>query len=287
MALTDYAAFLAHNLAAKIYPFVKVSTATTSGLAWASYWTTAADAGAAPTTAAALSGASVGALCVQPVLNATTNTQYISQVDWLPRIASTAEWAENGYLLYDRLSHQGGLDGTVTTEQTTNLPTAALTRYTDGVGVMAALEIYTQIGSTATTATINYTNQAGTAARTSKAIVFGGTNRRNVTCFLMFPLQDADTGVRSVEGVTLAASTLTAGAFGVTLFKPLIFLPFATAASASSCVPHLNMMIGGGFSMPALQGTPCLAVLRAGMNTDANVLAVSGVIGAVKIIEVA
>ena len=35
--------------------------------------------------------------------------------------------------LCDRLSHQGGLSGTVTTAQTTNLPTAALTRNTDGI----------------------------------------------------------------------------------------------------------------------------------------------------------
>jgi len=38
-------------------------------------------------------------------------------------------------------------------------------------------------------------------------------------------LADGDTGVRSVEGVTVAATTGTAGNFGVTLFKPIFMMP--------------------------------------------------------------
>jgi hypothetical protein len=132
----------------------------------------------------------------------------------------------SGYLMIaDRLSHQGGLSGILTGEQTTNLPTAALTRYTNGIGVFAALEIYTIIGTTGTTVTIRYTNTADTGGQVSPATVFGGSGFREVGKTILIPLAAGDIGVKSVQGVTLAATTGTAGAFGVTLFKPLMVFP--------------------------------------------------------------
>lgn len=128
-------------------------------------------------------------------------------------------------ILCDRLSHQGGLSGTVSTAQTTNLPTAALTRYTDGVGVQAALEIYTQVGTTAASATISYTNESGTSGRTSTATTFGATSWRTNGRFVQIPLAAGDYGVRAVASVTLSVTTGTAGNFGVTLYKPLISFP--------------------------------------------------------------
>jgi hypothetical protein len=129
-------------------------------------------------------------------------------------------------VLADRLSHQGGLNGSVTDEQTTNLPTAALTRYTDGVGVMAALEVYTDLGNTGSAlATVSYTNELGVAGRVSQQL-FLGNNYYMRRQFFILPLADGDLGVRSVESVTLSASTGVAGNFGVTLFKPLLIMPF-------------------------------------------------------------
>lgn len=133
------------------------------------------------------------------------------------------------WILCDRLSHQGGLVANVNTAQTTNLPTAALTRYTDGVGVWAAVEIYTQIGTVATTVTASYTNQAGTSGQTSDAVVIGGTSFREVGRLILLPLAAGDYGVRAVASVTLAADTTTAGNIGVTLFKPLIAYPMPQA----------------------------------------------------------
>lgn len=121
----------------------------------------------------------------------------------------------------DRLSHQAGLSGIVTTPQTTNLPTAALTRYTSGVGVFIALTIYTVVGTTATTVSVSYTNSAGVSGRTTPPMLFGGSLFREARRFLWLPLQSGDIGVRSVQNVTVLASTGTAGNFGVTLFKPL------------------------------------------------------------------
>ena len=127
-------------------------------------------------------------------------------------------------MLVDMLTISGGLDATVTTAQTTNLPTAALPRYTSGVGVHAALVIHSQLGGTATTATVSYTNQANTAGRTSTAMNIGATGFREVGALLRIPLEAGDTGVRSVESVTLAATTSSAGNFGVVLYRPLAML---------------------------------------------------------------
>ena len=138
------------------------------------------------------------------------------------------------FTLYDRLFHIGGLSGTVTTAQTVqgSTPTPALTRNTGGVGNVVFVEIYTQIGNTAQTITMNYTNQAGTTGRISTAVAIGGSNNREATRVIMLPLQGSDTGVRAVESVTLSGSTAIAGEFGVIIARPFPILAVATAGMA-------------------------------------------------------
>jgi hypothetical protein len=130
-------------------------------------------------------------------------------------------------ILFDRLSHQSGLNGTLTTEQTTNLPTAALTRYTSGVGVMIGVQAYTGVGSTSVTISARYTNSDGVANRTTPGVVFSSSTV-TTNGMALLPLEDGDLGARSVEGITLSASTGTAGDFGVVLFKPIAVLADTT-----------------------------------------------------------
>lgn len=132
-------------------------------------------------------------------------------------------------IVYDRVGHQGGLSGTTTGAQTTNLPTSALTRYTTGAGVEPWLEIYTQVGTTATTATASYTDDGNTAGNATPTVAFGNTGLREAQRIIPLPLAAGDRGVRAVASVTLAASTLTAGAFGVTLAYPLVTVPVPVA----------------------------------------------------------
>lgn len=173
-----------------------------------------------------------------------------------------------GYMLIDRLSHQGGLLITTTSPQTTNLPTATLTRYIDGVGVMIGLSIYVGFSSNYTTnVTVNYTNQAGVSNRVSPSRTFPTNNLDNKRgAFYLVPLQDGDYGVRSVESVTLS----TAGAsaifnFGVVLFKPLTIIGrnnFRTIGQAN--------FIDGNFlgGIPEVLDDACLNVL--GLVTKGN-----------------
>jgi hypothetical protein len=145
---------------------------------------------------------------------------------------STSTYSAASMMVVDLLNVNGGLNATLTTPQTTNLPTAALTRYTSGEGVMAGIVIYTIIGTTATTVTISYTNSSGVSGRTSTATTIGGGFYREVGVLLPIPLQAGDTGIRSIESVTLAATTGTVGNFGVCLFKPLAMISLESATGA-------------------------------------------------------
>lgn len=232
------------------------SIATVAGRAY-DLWVPTVPAGAVPSTAVAPSRTTAGAL-----------GQENPSSGQLSIIAARFSALNPGnYLLIDRLSHQGGLSGIVTTAQTTNLPTAALTRYTDGEGVMVGLSIYTTVGTTASTITMSYTNQAGTSGRTSPAVVFGGTAFREASRMIMVPLQSGDSGVRSVQSVTVLATTGTAGNFGVTLFRPLYAI----------CVPDASgVLAAGGFitgstcgGIAKIEDNACISVVGMAMGTNA------------------
>ncbi len=164
-----------------------------------------------------------------------------------------------GVILVDLLNISAGLNGTVTTAQTTNLPTAALIRYTSGEGVMAAIFVESQIGTSITTFTVSYTNQAGTSGRISPANQIGGTNFREAGVFINIPLEGSDTGIRSVESVTLAASTITVGSFGVCLYKPLAMLSMESFTGVSP----LDMVSTGGVigQFAEINPNACLSIL--------------------------
>ncbi len=100
------------------------------------------------------------------------------------------------------------------------------------ITILFVIVIYTIVGGTATTVTISYTNSAGVSGRTSTATTIGGGSYRELGVLLPIPLQAGDTGVRSIESVTLAATTGTAGNFGVCLFKPLSMISLESATGA-------------------------------------------------------
>lgn len=189
---------------------------------------------------------------------------------WLTNFASFGLVA-GVVVLYDRLGHNGGLNGTTTTAQTF---TGTITRYTDGIGNVAWIEIYTIIGTTGTTVTMTYTDQSGTGSNVSPAQVIGGTGFREVTRIIDLPLT-ADTGIQSIQDVDLLATTGTAGSFGVTLAHPLAFCSVSAAG-------------GGGWrdfatglpGIPEIKTDACLALRWLPQTTTAPEL--FGMIGMVE-----
>lgn len=204
--------------------------------------------GAVPTTAVAPTRATTGALAQQNSSGVLRYGQVTKTIGFTGGNGGNGTW-----IMADRLSHQGGLSGTSVATQTTNLPTAALTRYTSGVGVMAALEIYTAIGTAATTVTCSYTNEAGTAGRTSIATAWGGTTDSAQGEMTPIPLQSGDAGVRAVASVTAAASTTVVGNFGVTLYKPLVAVPALMLARCEQ-----DVVIGMNGVIPQIITDACL-----------------------------
>jgi hypothetical protein len=173
-----------------------------------------------PTTSTVITNATNGAL--KQTTSAASTKKRLLAIALVGLVAGSV-------IVYDRCVHTGGLSGTVTTAQTTNLPTSALTRHTTGVGVEAWLEIYTQIGTTGTTVASSYTDDAGNTGNTSPLATFGGTGFREAQRILPLPLAVGDRGVRAVASVTVTATTGTAGAFGVTLAYPLVIVPVPVA----------------------------------------------------------
>lgn len=158
------------------------------------------------------------------------------------------------FLLYDRLGDISGLSGTSTTAQTCNVNT---TRYTGAasVGNQIWIEVYTIIGTTVRTITCNYTNQSGNPA-TTPAVAIGGTGLREVTRMINVPLAVGDTGVRSVEDVTLNASTGTVGDFGVTIARPIALNSCSLAGSAV-----ISDLVSQIPSLPSIEADACLSMI--------------------------
>jgi hypothetical protein len=252
MALADYDAYLAALRANRGADF-QLSAATGRAARLSALWRTFVPAPVVPTTSVALDGSSDIAIGPLPPVDAGKLTLLGARIN-------PGGIGGVSLIVADILNHSGGLVADVATEQTTNLPTAALTRYTSGVGVMAGLLVTTAIGTTATTFTFSYTNQAGTAGRISQPVVIGSTAVGNaIGTFAPICLADGDTGVRSVESVTLAATTGAPGVMGVVLFKPLAMI----ALNDFSGAHVVDAVSSGGFVGAFAQCEPdaCVSLL--------------------------
>ena len=259
MALTDFDNYvdrLSENIAADFQMTAVLAREDRLNAAFRSF----VPAPTTPTTSIALNKDSAEALAGIPAVS-TGSLQLLGA-----RLTASNK-AGICVILVDILNVSGGLNATLTTAQTTNLPTAALTRYTSGVGVMAGIIVYTQLGTTATTYTVSYTNQAGTSGRTSTASTIGGTSFREVNLLLPIPLAAGDTGIRSIESVTLAGTTGTIGNFGVCLFKPLAMLSMESFTS----VAILDMVSTGGVTgqFAEINSNACLSILAIATSVQA------------------
>jgi hypothetical protein len=83
----------------------------------------------------------------------------------------------------------------------------------------------------------------------------GGTGAREVDRFISIGLQEGDTGVKSVESLTMAATTGTAGNFGVVLVKPLALWAVMEPHNGIS-----DIVTGLMGQAPVIQNDACLCV---------------------------
>lgn len=171
------------------------------------------------------------------------------------------------YIVCDRLSHQGGLSGNFVGQQTNNLPTADLTRYTDGNGVMVGLSIQTAVGTTASSAILEYTNSLGVSGLSSTAVTIGTTSHNAANRFIQVPLAPGDVGIRSVQKYISPSSTGTLGNISIVLYKPLYAICVESGAGVMSG-GFITGSISGG--IPKIENNACLFLIAVSMFTNAT-----------------
>lgn len=134
--------------------------------------------------------------------------------------------AQGGVLmLCDRLWHNSGVVVTTTTAQTINSvawPARDKNGATLGDGVYIGLEISATTGAGAATPSISYTDQGGTAGNTgSMQVAYAASSIQGT--FYPFTLAAGDTGVRSIQTVTLGVS-MTSGSVSLVAYRPLAMI---------------------------------------------------------------
>lgn len=167
---------------------------------------------------------------------------------------SASNSVQGQLLIVDRLAAAGGLNGTLTTAQTVNLdiagPAAEGRCGADGAGVLWGLEWMTDTGSTAVTATVTYTNNLDQDNRTT-TVALAATRRASTFLPIMPNVNDAR--IKSIQSVTLSATTGSAGAFGVVAIRRSAELPIVIVGVGA-------IADFAALALPDLVGTECLAL---------------------------
>lgn len=191
---------------------------------------------------------------------------------YLTRLFGLSANAATDIQIHDRLAHMGGLSGTVTTTQTVNVDVSGATsnlanrrgdtNYSD---VQWWLEWYTATGSTAVTATVTYTNAAGTSGRTTTVSLAA-----SMAASRMLPIiGNGGEFIQSVQSVTLSATTGTAGSFGVTATRSMAGLSMGLAnAGVVADWAYLGL--------PRIHDSACLFIVMIPGTTSSGALYGSG-----------
>lgn len=266
MALTSVDQLLASMTTARQkFPIAKAGIGNTFAGASVSYWRSAgfpAPATTTPVNPVVCDVTTLGGLTY--TLPQAGNSIYIAR---LLLAAATAGGCE----IHDRLAHMGGLSAAILTTQTVGVDLNALggtsniaqrKGRSDYGSVQWWLECYTNTGSTAAVVTVNYTNHLGVAATTTVSIP---VNWRAGVMIPVVPVPGDN--IRSIESVTLATSTGTAGLFGIT----------ATIQRTEISTPAINIGVLYDWTqtgLPPIYDNSCLFFI--GNATTTNVGALNG-----------
>lgn len=190
-----------------------------------------------------------GAATAPTGLNGTALTSYAGQIPFPAAVSgdfvelagfdATQGGSVGGVWLLDRLWHNGSISSTTTTAQNIThpgLPARDRSASSNGDGVFLAMEVSTTTGngSPVTTITASYTDSAGNAGNTASITSFPTTAVAGT--WVPFNLAAGDTGVRTVESLTLGTS-LVSGTVHLVMFRPIAFIPLAIAGVGASMAP--------------------------------------------------
>lgn len=190
---------------------------------------TAGVPGAATAPSPGLAGAALTTYAGQIPVPAASNNTYLA------RFSGVSSAQAGVLLLCDRLWHNSGFTITSTGAQTINSvawPARDMNGSTNGVGVILGVEVSGATGAGTPTITVSYTNDANTSGRTGTNSVATVASSA-VGSFYPIGLQAGDTGVRSVQTLTLSA-TWTSGTIHLVAYRVLASLELGAGGIPSA-----------------------------------------------------
>lgn len=252
MALDTIDKAIASFDAARRNSFQKDITISSVGNYW-SLWTRTGQPppGAAP-------GAVAGVIPTKNTDGALRYPDPLVGSSYLERLSFVYGAVRGQMQLYDRLLHTDGLVANSTAVQ--NVNTIAFDRGDlNGTDVELWLEIYTALGNTSSTLTINYTDPGGTARVTTFTLP---ASSAGVGRTYRIPTYDGKwKGFKSVQSVQWSVSTGGAGNFGLTFSRPVLSMP----TGGSNNDGQLRNPFEAG--LPKLDAGACLALRALGRST--------------------
>lgn len=220
------------------YPreFIKAATPTLVAGRPHSLFYLAGAPGAATGSSAGLAGEALTSYAGQlPFSNPASGNTYLARLTGQATIAGQL-------VLCDRLWHNSGFSMTSTSAQTvssTAWPARSADGTSNGEGVLLGVEITTATGSGTPTITVSYTNQSNSSGKSGTNSVATAASSA-IGAFYPIGLAAGDTGVRSVQTLTLSA-TWTSGAMSLVAYRVLARLDLSNANTPNS----LDAVTGG------------------------------------------
>jgi hypothetical protein len=195
-----------------------------------SFFYTSGRPGAAVAPSPGLAGAALTTYAGQlPFVNPSSGNSHLFRLQASASVAGAL-------LICDRLWHNSGLVVTTTTAQTVNsatlpsrcVPSSGDTPDTNGGNILAGIEVSTATtnAGAVTNTTMSYTDSAGNAGNTATISSFPATAVAGT--FVPFQLAAGDTGIRSIQTVTLGTS-YGGGAIHVVMYRILARLEMSVA----------------------------------------------------------
>jgi hypothetical protein len=206
--------------------------------------------------------------------NVSTDTKHLLKA---VAYANTATTAPGTLLLVDTLIYYNTILSTSSSPQGLTNSTS-LTRYTNGNGNRAYFVHTVASGANTPTVAMSYTRQTTGGTDTGRALgattafvasvgigrfPHSGTSANNRGPFL--PLQSGDTGIKSIESVTVTTPHASTGTMVAVICQPLAEIPLTTAN-----VPVVMDFLSAVPSLPQIQDGACLNLLYNPAGAAAN-----------------